>query len=113
MVSLDNKDSFSGLNYYAEMQLGTRNKTSKTQFHSANQPMNVTYESGKVSGALDAAATQLMSLSTQKYATQVILDVCISAKKCNFECPYVSAYSTAASSTSKRMSQAVKTYEFA
>lgn len=49
MVSLDNKDSFSGLNYYAEMQLGTRktNTTSATYpYQGANEPMNVTYESG-------------------------------------------------------------------
>jgi hypothetical protein len=49
MVSLDNKDSFSGLNYYAEMQLGTRKANTtgaKYPYQGANEPMNVTYEAG-------------------------------------------------------------------
>lgn len=69
MVSLNNKDSFSGLNYYTEMQLGTILPNTTTKYTGANAPLNVNYESGKISGSLHPAATQLMSLSTQKYAT--------------------------------------------
>lgn len=65
--------------------------------------MNVTYQSGKVNGTLHAAATQLMSLSTSAYATQIILDDCITAKKCNFECPHVDAFARPVSSKNKGM----------
>jgi hypothetical protein len=78
MVSLDSKAAYSGANYYAEMQLGTSKPAGK-RYSGANSPMNFTYERLKESGSLDAAATQLMSLSTQKYRTQVVLADCAAA----------------------------------
>ena len=94
MVTLDNKESFSGLNYYASMQMGTKLKKDVNLYVAPNSGMNVTYGPTHAHSQLsfNAASTQLMSLSTQKYATQVILEDAITHKKCKFECPYVKGW---------------------
>lgn len=83
MVSLNKKDAFGALNYYAEMQLGTLNATvAHDVYTNANKPFGkVDYQVNRTSTGADSSydpvATQLMTLSTQRFSTSIVLNTCV------------------------------------
>jgi hypothetical protein len=109
MVTLNKKAEFVGNTYFADMQVGTLTPSSGVSYKGSNYPLDITF-SDSTKDDQSFAASLMMSLSTKKYATQVVLDSCVAAKHCSVSSEFITPYCKNSSSTATYSSQ--KTYKW-